>query len=81
MVHASRRIETDSQCPVCLSELHYPVETNCGHLFCGWYFFLLDVSIMAYILNLFLILNNLKKKKVAVEVYIKLGYLHVIQAR
>ena len=38
MVNVSRRIETDSQCPVCLSELHYPVETNCGHLFCGQYF-------------------------------------------
>jgi len=25
----------DHQCPVCLNEPIYPVETNCGHLFCG----------------------------------------------
>lgn len=35
MVNASRHIDSDSQCPVCLGELHYPVETNCGHLFCA----------------------------------------------
>ncbi|XP_055946466.1 E3 ubiquitin-protein ligase RNF170-like isoform X1 [Argiope bruennichi] len=26
---------SDHQCPVCLNEPHYPVETNCGHLFCA----------------------------------------------
>ncbi|CAL1270347.1 unnamed protein product [Larinioides sclopetarius] len=26
---------SDHQCPVCLNEPRYPVETNCGHLFCG----------------------------------------------
>lgn len=35
MINVARRIESDSQCPVCLGDLHYPVETNCGHLFCG----------------------------------------------
>jgi hypothetical protein len=22
-------------CPVCLCDTEFPVETNCGHLFCG----------------------------------------------
>ncbi|KAK8761679.1 hypothetical protein V5799_027055 [Amblyomma americanum] len=26
---------SDAQCPICLAEPRYPVETNCGHLFCG----------------------------------------------
>ncbi|GIZ02721.1 e3 ubiquitin-protein ligase RNF170 [Caerostris extrusa] len=26
---------SDHQCPICLNEPHYPVETNCGHLFCA----------------------------------------------
>ncbi|KAH9390793.1 hypothetical protein TYRP_006377 [Tyrophagus putrescentiae] len=25
----------DSNCPVCLNQLTLPIETNCGHLFCG----------------------------------------------
>jgi len=25
----------DVHCPVCLQSASYPVETNCGHLFCG----------------------------------------------
>lgn len=29
---------SDHQCPVCLNEPRYPVETNCGHLFCGEYY-------------------------------------------
>lgn len=27
---------SDAQCPICLAEPRHPVETNCGHLFCGW---------------------------------------------
>ncbi|XP_007890131.1 E3 ubiquitin-protein ligase RNF170 [Callorhinchus milii] len=26
---------TDMSCPVCLQQAAFPVETNCGHLFCG----------------------------------------------
>lgn len=26
---------TDMSCPVCLQQAVLPVETNCGHLFCG----------------------------------------------
>lgn len=26
---------SDSQCPICLAEPRFPVETNCGHLFCA----------------------------------------------
>lgn len=26
---------TDMSCPVCLQQASLPVETNCGHLFCG----------------------------------------------
>ncbi|XP_023225598.1 E3 ubiquitin-protein ligase RNF170-like isoform X2 [Centruroides sculpturatus] len=25
----------DNQCPICLNEPRFPIETNCGHLFCG----------------------------------------------
>lgn len=31
----SPRYGADAQCPICLTEPRYPVETNCGHLFCG----------------------------------------------
>ncbi|XP_047278239.1 E3 ubiquitin-protein ligase RNF170 isoform X6 [Homo sapiens] len=26
---------TDMYCPICLHQASFPVETNCGHLFCG----------------------------------------------
>uniref|UniRef100_A0A8D0E5H8 E3 ubiquitin-protein ligase RNF170 n=1 Tax=Salvator merianae TaxID=96440 RepID=A0A8D0E5H8_SALMN len=26
---------TDMSCPVCLQQAAFPIETNCGHLFCG----------------------------------------------
>ncbi|KAM6034431.1 E3 ubiquitin-protein ligase RNF170 isoform 7-T7 [Chlamydotis macqueenii] len=26
---------TDMSCPVCLQQATFPIETNCGHLFCG----------------------------------------------
>uniref|UniRef100_A0A2D4KRU7 RING-type domain-containing protein n=1 Tax=Micrurus paraensis TaxID=1970185 RepID=A0A2D4KRU7_9SAUR len=26
---------TDLSCPVCLQQATFPIETNCGHLFCG----------------------------------------------
>ncbi|CAN7937702.1 unnamed protein product, partial [Ixodes hexagonus] len=29
------RYGADAQCPICLTEPRYPVETNCGHLFCA----------------------------------------------
>jgi RING finger protein 170 len=28
----------DIQCPICLVEAELPVETNCGHLFCGEFY-------------------------------------------
>ncbi|KAM7286673.1 E3 ubiquitin-protein ligase RNF170 [Ixodes scapularis] len=31
----SPRYGADAQCPICLTEPRYPVETNCGHLFCA----------------------------------------------
>ncbi|XP_035208784.1 E3 ubiquitin-protein ligase RNF170-like isoform X2 [Stegodyphus dumicola] len=34
-VATTDRTGPDLQCPVCLNELRYPVETNCGHLFCA----------------------------------------------
>lgn len=30
-----RRTNEVQHCPVCLEELKFAVETNCGHLFCG----------------------------------------------
>lgn len=30
-----RRYGSENQCPVCLNEIQYGVETNCGHVFCG----------------------------------------------
>lgn len=30
-----RHYGMDSQCPICLNEPRLPIETNCGHLFCG----------------------------------------------
>ncbi|XP_033636486.1 E3 ubiquitin-protein ligase RNF170-like [Asterias rubens] len=30
-----RRYNLDPTCPVCLAELAYATETNCGHVFCG----------------------------------------------
>ncbi|XP_038075536.1 E3 ubiquitin-protein ligase RNF170-like isoform X2 [Patiria miniata] len=32
---ARHRYSTDPTCPVCLSDLAYATETNCGHVFCG----------------------------------------------
>lgn len=34
-VAARQQFYTDMYCPVCLHQASYPVETNCGHLFCG----------------------------------------------
>jgi len=35
-VHArSRHGDRDYTCPVCMDEASFPVETNCGHVFCG----------------------------------------------
>lgn len=31
----SRHFGADNQCPICLQEPRYPIETNCGHLFCA----------------------------------------------
>ena len=33
-----RRYNFDPTCPVCLAELAYATETNCGHVFCGMFF-------------------------------------------
>lgn len=36
LVNGTRRYGSmDGNCPVCLNSLHLPIETNCGHLFCG----------------------------------------------
>lgn len=32
---ARQQYYTDMSCPVCLQQAVLPVETNCGHLFCG----------------------------------------------
>lgn len=32
-----RRFNHESQCPVCLNNIQYEIETNCGHCFCGEY--------------------------------------------
>ncbi|NXF39612.1 RN170 ligase, partial [Nyctibius bracteatus] len=29
------RFYTDMSCPVCLQQATFPIETNCGHLFCA----------------------------------------------
>lgn len=29
------RIANDAMCPICLASASNPVETNCGHYFCG----------------------------------------------
>jgi RING finger protein 170 len=31
----SRHYGMDNNCPVCLNEPRFPIETNCGHLFCA----------------------------------------------
>jgi RING finger protein 170 len=36
----SRHYGMDNNCPVCLNEPRFPIETNCGHLFCGKYSFI-----------------------------------------
>ena len=35
-----RTNDGDQQCPVCLADAQFAVQTNCGHLFCGKYIFL-----------------------------------------
>ena len=32
---ARQQYYSDMSCPVCLQQAVLPVETNCGHLFCG----------------------------------------------
>ena len=32
-------VEEPSECPVCMDDIHSAVETNCGHIFCGGYYF------------------------------------------
>lgn len=32
---ARQQFYTDMYCPICLHQASFPVETNCGHLFCG----------------------------------------------
>ncbi|XP_021531502.2 E3 ubiquitin-protein ligase RNF170 isoform X2 [Aotus nancymaae] len=32
---ARQQFYTDMYCPICLLQASFPVETNCGHLFCG----------------------------------------------
>ncbi|KAM9331556.1 E3 ubiquitin-protein ligase RNF170 [Gastrophryne carolinensis] len=34
-VHQRHPFYSDMSCPVCLQQATFPVETNCGHLFCG----------------------------------------------
>uniref|UniRef100_A0ACB8ESM5 Uncharacterized protein n=1 Tax=Sphaerodactylus townsendi TaxID=933632 RepID=A0ACB8ESM5_9SAUR len=34
-----QRFYTDMSCPVCLQQATFPIETNCGHLFCGHFIF------------------------------------------
>ena len=29
------RDNADITCPICLSDSNLPIETNCGHIFCG----------------------------------------------
>nr|XP_042908896.1 E3 ubiquitin-protein ligase RNF170 isoform X2 [Parasteatoda tepidariorum] len=35
MTNRPRHFSPDQICPVCLARPNYPVETNCGHLFCA----------------------------------------------
>ena len=32
-----RRHQRDLTCPICISDARFPVETNCGHIFCGMF--------------------------------------------
>ncbi|XP_077008748.1 E3 ubiquitin-protein ligase RNF170 isoform X2 [Tamandua tetradactyla] len=32
---ARQQFYTDMYCPICLHQASFPIETNCGHLFCG----------------------------------------------
>ncbi|XP_029388020.1 E3 ubiquitin-protein ligase RNF170 isoform X2 [Mus pahari] len=32
---ARQQFYTEMYCPICLHQASFPVETNCGHLFCG----------------------------------------------
>ncbi|XP_018418871.1 PREDICTED: E3 ubiquitin-protein ligase RNF170 [Nanorana parkeri] len=34
-IHERQQFYSDMSCPVCLQQATFPVETNCGHLFCG----------------------------------------------
>lgn len=36
-VAARQQFYTDMYCPICLHRASFPVETNCGHRFCGAY--------------------------------------------
>ena len=36
----SDRRQNETNCPVCLEDLCYGVETNCGHIFCGKYLYI-----------------------------------------
>ncbi|KAJ6662600.1 hypothetical protein lerEdw1_011737 [Lerista edwardsae] len=33
--HWKQSYHSDLSCPICLQTATFPVETNCGHLFCG----------------------------------------------
>jgi len=33
-VHRGQTVN-EQECPICISEPHFAVKTNCGHLFCG----------------------------------------------
>ena len=36
----------DQQCPVCLSDAQFGVQTNCGHLFCGKEVFFVTILLL-----------------------------------
>lgn len=51
VINPVRHFGMDNQCPVCLNEPRFPIETNCGHLFCGniyemLHLFLIFVSLL-----------------------------------